>query len=65
MVPGIFFPVATDAFGVSCGDVDRAACIPSVISGEQQKLCEGEVQSRFLYGGLGGYPGVGLSSRGG
>ena len=30
---GFFFRVARDAFGVSCGDVDRAARIPSLVSG--------------------------------
>ena len=48
MVSGFFFRVATDAFGVSCGDVDRAARIPSVVSGEEGKLFEGELESGFL-----------------
>ena len=48
VVPGFFFRVATDAFGVSCGDVDRAARIPSVVSGEEGKLFEGELESGFL-----------------
>ena len=48
MVPGFFFRVATDAFVVSCGDVDRAARIPSVVSGEEGKLFEGELESEFL-----------------
>ena len=48
MVPSFFFRVATDAFGVSCGDVDRAACVPSVVSGDEGKLFEGELESRFL-----------------
>ena len=48
MVPGFFFRVATDAFGVSGGNVDRAARIPSVVSGEEGKLFEGEFESRFL-----------------
>ena len=48
MVPGFFFRVATDAFRVSCGDVDRAACVPSVVSGEEGKLFEGELESGFL-----------------
>ena len=48
VVPGFFFRVATDAFGVSCGDVDRAACVPSVVSGEEGKLFEGELDSGFL-----------------
>ena len=47
MVPGFFFRVATDAFGVSCGDVDRAARVPSVVSGEEE-LFEGELESGFL-----------------
>ena len=47
VVPGFFFRVATDAFGVSCGDVDRAAWIPSVVSGEEEKLFEGELESGF------------------
>ena len=65
MVPGFFFRVATDAFGVSCGNVDRAARIPSVVSGEEGKLFEGELESVFLLGVLGGYPGAGRSRRGG
>ena len=48
MVPGFFFRVAADAFGVSCGDVDRAARIPSVVSDEEGKLVEGELDSGFL-----------------
>ena len=48
MVPGFFFRVATDAFGVSGGDLDRAARIPSVVSGEEGKLFEGELESGFL-----------------
>ena len=44
MVRGSFFRVATDAFAVSCGDVDRAACVPSVVSGEEGKLLEGELE---------------------
>ena len=48
MVPGFFFRVATDAFGVSCGDVDPAACVPSVVSGEEGKLLEGELESGVL-----------------
>ena len=48
MVPGLFFRVATDALGVSCGDVDRAACVPSVVSDEERKLFEGELESGFL-----------------
>ena len=48
VVPGFFFRVATDAFGVSCGDLDRAARIPSVVSGEEGKLFEGELESGFL-----------------
>ena len=47
MVPGFLFPVATDAFGVSCGDVDRAACVPSVVSGEEGKLLKGELEPGF------------------
>ena len=42
VVRGFFFRVATNAFGVSCGDVDRAACVPSVVSSE------GELESVFL-----------------
>ena len=42
------FRVATDAFGVSW-IVDRAACVPSVVSGEEGKLFEGELESGFLY----------------
>ena len=48
MVPCFFFRVAADAFGVFCGDVDRAACIPSVVSGEEGKLFEGELESGLL-----------------
>ena len=48
MVRRFFFRVATDAFGVSCGDVDRAARIPSVVSGEEGKLFEGELEFEFL-----------------
>ena len=48
VVPGFFFRVATDAFGVSCRDVDGAACVPSVVSGEEGKLFEGELELRFL-----------------
>ena len=48
VVPGFFFRVAKDAFGVSCGDVDPAACVPSVVSGEEEKLFEGELESSFL-----------------
>ena len=43
-----FFRVAADAFGVPCGDVDRAARIPSVVSGEERKLFEGELESGLL-----------------
>ena len=48
MVPGFFFRVATDAFSASCRDVDRAARIPSVVSGEERKLLEGKLESGFL-----------------
>ena len=48
MVPGFFIRVAADAFGVSCGDVDRAARIPSVVSGEEGKVFEGELESGLL-----------------
>ena len=48
MVPGFFFCVATDASGVPCGDVDRVAHVPLVVSGEEQKLLEGELESGFL-----------------
>ena len=48
VVPGFFFHVVTDAFGVSCGDVDRAACVPSVVLVEEGKLFEGELESGFL-----------------
>ena len=48
VVPGFFFRVATDAFRVSCGDVDQAVCVPSVVSGEEGKLFEGELESGFL-----------------
>ena len=48
MVPGFFFRVATDAVAVSCGDVDRAACVPSVVPGEEGKLFEGELESGLL-----------------
>ena len=48
VVPVFFFRVATDAFRVSCGDVDRAACVPSVVLGEEGKLFEGELESGFL-----------------
>ena len=48
VVPGFFFRVATDAFGVSCGDVDRAARVPSLVLGEEGKLFEGELESGFL-----------------
>ena len=46
-VAGFFLRVATNAFGVSCGYVDRAACVPSVLSGEEGKLFEGELESGF------------------
>ena len=48
VVPGFFFRVALDALGVSCGDVDRAACVPSVVLGEEGKLFGGELESGFL-----------------
>ena len=48
MVPGFVFRVVADAFGVSCGDVDLAARIPSVVSGEGGKLFEGGLESGFL-----------------
>ena len=48
VVPCFFLRVAADAFGVSCGDVDRAARIPSVVSGEEGKLFEGELESGLL-----------------
>ena len=48
VVPGFFFRVATDAFGVSSGDVDQAACVPSVVSGDERKVFEGELESGFL-----------------
>ena len=48
MVPGFFFRVATDAFAVSCGDVDRAARVPLAVSGKEGKLFEGELESWFL-----------------
>ena len=48
MVSGFFFRVATDAFGVSCGEVHRAACVPSVVWGEEGKLFEVELESRSL-----------------
>ena len=48
VVPGFFFRVAEDAFGVSCGDVDQAARIPSAVSGEEGKLFEGVLESGFL-----------------
>ena len=48
MVPGFFFRVATDAFAVPCGDVDRAPCVPSAVSGEEGKLFEGELASGLL-----------------
>ena len=48
VVPGFFIRVAADAFGVSCGDVDRAARIPSVVSGEEGKLFEGDLESGLL-----------------
>ena len=48
MVPGFFFRVAADAFGVSCRGVDRAARIPSVVSGEEGKLFEGELELGLL-----------------
>ena len=48
VVPGFFFRVATDAFGVSCGDVDRAVFVPLVVSGEEGKLFEGELKSGLL-----------------
>ena len=47
MVAGFFFRVATDAFGVPCGEVDRRACVPSAVSGEEGKLFEGELESGF------------------
>ena len=48
MVPCFFFRVAADAFSASCGDLDRAARIPSVVSGEEGKLFEGELESGLL-----------------
>ena len=48
VVQGFFFRVATDAFGVSCGDLDPAARIPSVVSGEEGKLFEGGLEWGFL-----------------
>ena len=48
VVPGFVFCVATYAFGVSCGDVDRAAYVLSVVSAEEGKLFEGELESGFL-----------------
>ena len=40
--------MATDAFGVLRGDVERAGCVPSVITGEEGQLLEGELESGFL-----------------
>ena len=48
VVPGFFFRMATDAFGVSCEDLDRAGCVPSVVSGEKGKLFKGELESGLL-----------------
>ena len=48
VVPGVFLRVATDVFGVPCGDVDRAACVPSAVSVEEGKLFEGELESGFF-----------------
>ena len=48
VVPGFFFRVASDAFGVSCWDVDRGACVPSVVLGEEGKLFRGELELAFL-----------------
>ena len=48
MVPGLFLRVATDAFGVPCGNVDPAACVLLVVSAEEGKLFEGELDSGFL-----------------
>ena len=35
VVPGLVVCVVADAFGVPCGDGDGAACVPSVVSGEE------------------------------
>ena len=48
VVPGFFFCVAADGFGVSCGDVHGAACVPSVVSGEEGKLFAAELELGFL-----------------
>ena len=48
VVAGFVFRMATDAFVVSCGDVDRAACVPSVVSREEGKLFKGELESRVF-----------------
>ena len=43
-VPGFFFCVASAAFGVPCGDVQAPACIPSVVSGEEEKAGQLEMK---------------------
>ena len=48
VVPGFLFRVDAERFGVSCGDVDRAACVPSVVSSEEEMLFQGELELRFL-----------------
>ena len=40
--------MAADAVGVPCRDVDEATCVPSVVSGEDWQLLEGELEPRFL-----------------
>ena len=48
VVPGFVLCVAADAFGVPGGDVDGAACLPSVVSAEEWQLLEGKLESGFL-----------------
>ena len=48
MVPGFVSCVATDAFGVPRGGADGAACVPSVVTGEEGQLLEGKLESEIL-----------------
>ena len=48
MVPGFVLCMAADAFGVPPGDMEGAACIPSVVLGEEWQLLEGELEPGFL-----------------
>ena len=48
MVPGFVLCVAADAFGVPRGDVDRAACLPSVVAVEEWQSLQGELEPELL-----------------